>query len=456
MNTGYLAAYAINQHAINSGNPLVEDYVVRRLMNSGDFLSIREYILENKEKLSDGKSFPNDNIALKYITEEKLIPTAAATLRFCEDAVKTAVKSGCSQFVILGAGLNTFAFRNSDSVKIFEVDSREQVEDKKSRISEAALDMPENLVQVSADFLKENLIEALEKAGFDKTKKSIFYFSLMQSNPEEAELKKVLKEVSDLCEGTDIVMDFSQNSSIMTEKAKFSGDYQDLEVLLSRNGFEIYEHLDENELSKRYFSDGHQAQAGCLLAVLKKRQEAPEETAAKEKPVPAAEKSEVKVRKPVLNPQKIKKIIEGGTKEKILKVSLKLFSEQGFTAVSVRDIGGELDISQAALYKHYKNKQDILDNIISIMTEQIDEIIRNRQMKNLENEYVDLWCETTERKQFMRLLTICRFSNEKTAGLYNKYFAEGLVEYFEKAGVTPAEEKAALTAFKLILRDSKA
>lgn len=48
------------------------------------------------------------------------------------------------------------------------------------------------------------------------------------------------------------------------------------------------------------------------------------------------------------------------TKENIMKVSLRLFSEKGFDAVSVSMIAGELGITKGALYRHYKSKRDIL------------------------------------------------------------------------------------------------
>ena len=47
------------------------------------------------------------------------------------------------------------------------------------------------------------------------------------------------------------------------------------------------------------------------------------------------------------------------TKEKILLTSLKLFAQDGYEAVSISKISGELGMAKSALYKHYKNKRDI-------------------------------------------------------------------------------------------------
>ena len=56
------------------------------------------------------------------------------------------------------------------------------------------------------------------------------------------------------------------------------------------------------------------------------------------------------------------------TKEKIMQTALHLFARDGYEAVSVSAIAGELGMTKGALYKHYKNKRDIFDsnNLISL------------------------------------------------------------------------------------------
>ena len=54
-----------------------------------------------------------------------------------------------------------------------------------------------------------------------------------------------------------------------------------------------------------------------------------------------------------------------GTKEKILITALRLFAQDGYEAVPVSRIAGELGMTKGALYKHYKNKRDIYDSIVA-------------------------------------------------------------------------------------------
>ena len=62
----------------------------------------------------------------------------------------------------------------------------------------------------------------------------------------------------------------------------------------------------------------------------------------------------------------------GNRKEEILIVALHLFARDGYEAVSVSQIAGELDMTKGALYRHYKSKRDIFDCIVQRMEQQIE------------------------------------------------------------------------------------
>lgn len=58
------------------------------------------------------------------------------------------------------------------------------------------------------------------------------------------------------------------------------------------------------------------------------------------------------------------------TRERILMTALRLFAKDGYEAVSVSQIAGELGMTKGALYKHFKNKRDIFDSIVARMVRQ--------------------------------------------------------------------------------------
>ena len=66
----------------------------------------------------------------------------------------------------------------------------------------------------------------------------------------------------------------------------------------------------------------------------------------------------------------------GNRKEEILIVALHLFARDGYEAVSVSQIAGELDMTKGALYRHYKSKRDIFDSIVKRMEQQDSEQAR--------------------------------------------------------------------------------
>ena len=69
----------------------------------------------------------------------------------------------------------------------------------------------------------------------------------------------------------------------------------------------------------------------------------------------------------------------GNRKEEILIVALHLFARDGYEAVSVSQIAGELDMTKGALYRHYKSKRDIFDCIVQRMEQQ--DVICHKRIK---------------------------------------------------------------------------
>ena len=70
----------------------------------------------------------------------------------------------------------------------------------------------------------------------------------------------------------------------------------------------------------------------------------------------------------------------GNRKEEILIVALHLFARDGYEAVSVSQIAGELDMTKGALYRHYKSKRDIFECIVRRMEQQVGEQARENEV----------------------------------------------------------------------------
>jgi methyltransferase (TIGR00027 family) len=91
-----------------------------------------------------------------------------ARSRYAEDTLAVAVAGGVTQYVLLGAGLDTFAHRNPyPQLRVFEVDHPATQQWKRDLIEANALSLPKNLVYAPVDFECQSLPEQLLEAGFD-------------------------------------------------------------------------------------------------------------------------------------------------------------------------------------------------------------------------------------------------------------------------------------------------
>lgn len=100
-----------------------------------------------------------------------------ARSKFVEDELLVAIKRGVRQYVILGAGLDTFAYRNpysSVGLRVFEVDHPATQEWKRRQLDAATIPIPENMTFTPIDFESQSLAGELRKAGFRTDEPSFF------------------------------------------------------------------------------------------------------------------------------------------------------------------------------------------------------------------------------------------------------------------------------------------
>jgi len=136
------------------------------------------------------------------------------------------------------------------------------------------------------------------------------------------------------------------------------------------------------------------------------------------------------------------------TKELIIIKSLELFAIRGFESVSVRDIAKLVGVSESALYKHFKNKQDIFDTIIEEVSARIDQIYAvlsvpeptgatvvdaydQINLESLIHISCNLFCFYVTDDvvaRFRRMLNIEQYRNSEVAKKYKSYFIDRVLE----------------------------
>lgn len=124
------------------------------------------------------------------------------------------------------------------------------------------------------------------------------------------------------------------------------------------------------------------------------------------------------------------------TKQKIIEESMKLFSVNGFDAVSIRTIAEAVGVGNSALYKHFKSKKEILDAIVLYSSEyylamgqkQITQIQNAEDLKTACLAMFDFQTKDEWMVMFRRLLIIEQFKNPEMAEIYRRFFIELPVE----------------------------
>ncbi len=120
------------------------------------------------------------------------------------------------------------------------------------------------------------------------------------------------------------------------------------------------------------------------------------------------------------------------TKQKIMEESMKLFSISGFDTVSIRTIAEAVGVGNSALYKHFRSKKEILDEIVSYSVEYYLEMGKQQMMQIHGLEDLQKACLTMFDFQtkdewmvmFRRLLVIEQFKDPEMAAIYRKFFID--------------------------------
>ncbi|MFF0491710.1 class I SAM-dependent methyltransferase [Nocardia sp. NPDC004068] len=129
--------------------------------------------------------------------------------RFAEDALADAVANGTDQAVVLGAGLDTFAYRNPYSnLRVFEVDHPATQEWKRERLAAAGIAIPDSVAYVPVDFERDDLGASLRAAGLAADRPAFVIWLGVTVYLTRAALAETLRALGELALGSELVFDY--------------------------------------------------------------------------------------------------------------------------------------------------------------------------------------------------------------------------------------------------------
>ena len=200
----------------------------------------------------------------------------AVRSRYAEDELASSVRRGVRQCVILGAGLDTFAYRNPFTgvgLRVFEVDHPATQTWKRERLQTVGIATPPGLSFVPIDFEEQSLPAELGRAGFDPSQPAFFSWLGVTPYLTRTAFDATVGFIAPLPRNSGVVFDFVIERHFLTptEQVALSGLESRVELAgepfklffepakltqdLRQSGFEHVEYLDAAEMNHRYFAD---------------------------------------------------------------------------------------------------------------------------------------------------------------------------------------------------------
>ncbi|MGP7817652.1 class I SAM-dependent methyltransferase [Niallia sp. 01092] len=278
--TSLVSAFSRAYHSEFDRPLIFDDYIAKDLISQQEKNMIKENMVQGIQFFNKDIAAKLDNNAdklLKWITQIQLSPTPLARAAYCEKVLLHEMMLGTQQYVILGAGLDTFCFRNphvKNKLEIFELDHPSTQENKKKRLKDAKLETPDHLHFVSMDFTEKFSYQQLKHAGFDGTKKTFFSLLGVSYYLSKEQLSLLLEQIfAHIPSGSSIVFDYG-DEHLFTEKGlsnrvenmvkmalaggepmKSCFSYCEMEKMLEKVGLLIFKHLTPYDIEENYFKN---------------------------------------------------------------------------------------------------------------------------------------------------------------------------------------------------------
>jgi methyltransferase (TIGR00027 family) len=196
--------------------------------------------------------------------------------RYAEDELVCALRRGIRQYVILGAGLDTFAYRNpcpGSYLRVFEVDHPATQSWKRARLREVEIGIPDSLTFAPVDFERQTLGDGLSCVGFRADEAAFFSLLGVVVYLTKTAVMETFKYVASRPAGSQIVFDYGILPSALSESQRIAREALENQVAaigepwityfdplslaseLRDMGFKHVEDFGPEEANQRYFKD---------------------------------------------------------------------------------------------------------------------------------------------------------------------------------------------------------
>lgn len=294
--TAKLCSFARAYHSNYGRQKIFDDYLAYDMMGKDEYEEIGQLIEHNYDinAFDANRNFNGSTVYPRL--NQYITPIPVSRIAFAEEQlIDFANKYGKCQYVICGAGMDTFAFRNENpDIQIFELDHPDTGKYKRQKIQQLEWNIPKNVHYVAIDFSKDDMIEVLENAGFNPNIPSFFAILGVTYYLTLPVFEQTIEKISCISiEGNQIVFDFPDETTFgknsiervrhLTEITAKLGEpmqhgfsLEEIRQALHRHNFKIYIHESPESIQKKYFenrSDGQRAFENIHFVLTEKESE---------------------------------------------------------------------------------------------------------------------------------------------------------------------------------------
>lgn len=263
--TAKICAFVRAWHSNLSRQKIYDDYLAYDMLGKEEYDSIYELISSG---LDGSQQFSREDT--EQIISEYFAPIPLSRIHFNESRLADFAKAnGKVQYVICGAGSDTFAFRNdNEDIEIFEIDHPDTQRYKLEKIRELEWNLRPNVHYVPVDFEKERMCDKLLASGFDPNVKTFFSILGVTYYLTLDVFTDTLRQMAELSAlGSELVFDYPiktgvfprrvERLELMTEALgeimRGGYDYNEVSRALYGLGFQIDTYMPPEKVQKEYF-----------------------------------------------------------------------------------------------------------------------------------------------------------------------------------------------------------
>lgn len=273
--TAKLCAFARAYHSYFERRKIFDDYLAYDLMGKEQYDEIGQLIERNYDLTALEESAGFNGKVVYPAINRMISPIPLSRIAFAEEALdRFAAKSGTCQYVICGAGMDTFSFRNTNpAIEVFELDHPDTRRYKLDRVKALEWHIPQNVRFVPIDFSKDDLTQVLPLAGFAQDKPSFFAVLGVTYYLSHEVFEDTIQKISRLsAPGTQLVFDFPDETFLsrqavprvreltrITEKLGEPMEHgfspAEIRAILTRHGFAVKVYQSPREIQSAYFAN---------------------------------------------------------------------------------------------------------------------------------------------------------------------------------------------------------